>query len=311
MKKQFLFFIVFLFSITVSNASHLMGGQITYKWISGNDYLVKLTVYRDCSGIPLATVTNIQISSSNLPSSSPSLPRTSLRDVTLVCPGQSSFCNSGGGPFGVEEHIYEDTIAFPVISGAYTISFTGSARNNAITTINSAGSEYLFLSATLDPNLIIKNSSADLLNIPIANFAPNQAAVLSPNGFDADGDVLKYSLVAARNGQSDPVNYAPGFSGLNPLTSSTPITINPNTGAISFTPSVINQVAVIAIKVEEYRNGVKIGEIYRDIQIRVFNIKITTLLFHRLTQLLFLWGKHFVLIFLQLMRIMITLIYRL
>ena len=98
-------------------------------------------------------------------------------------------------------------------------------------------------------------------------------ATLSPNGFDADGDVLRYSLIAARDADEfDPVQYAPGYSAANPLASSTPITINPNTGVISFTPSVSNQVAVIAIKVEEYRNGIKIGEITRDIQISVFNI---------------------------------------
>ncbi len=272
MKKQILFSLIFLLFFIASKASHYMGGQITYRWVSGNNYIVKLTIYRDCAGIPLSTTTGITISSGTN-SLNVSLPRVSSRDVTLLCSNQTSLCNGSGGAFGVEEHIYEDVISFPQISGVYTISFSGCCRNGAITTLTSPSSQQLFLSATLDPNLTIKNTSADLLNIPIANFAPNQLATLSPSGFDADGDVLKYSLVSAKDlSETDPVNYAVGFSATNPLTSSTPITINPNNGIISFTPSVSNQVAIIAIKVEEYRGGVKIGEITRDIQVRVFNI---------------------------------------
>jgi len=275
MKKQILFSLIFLLSFITSKASHYMGGQITYKWVSINNYIIRLTVYRDCGGIPLGTTSAVIIKSANS-QTNVTLYKTAVRDVTLLCPNQTSPCNVAGGSFGVEEHIYEATVNLPPLSGnnIYTIESTGMCcRNNAITTLVSPGSQQLFLSATLNPNLVNKNTSPDLLNIPIANFAPNQTATLSPNGFDADGDVLRYSLVSAKDlDNSDPVNYAPGFSALNPLSSSTPITINPNTGIISFTPSVSNQIAVIAIKVEEYRNGVKIGEIYRDIQIRIFNI---------------------------------------
>lgn len=268
--KKILIFILLLVSFA-ANASHFMGGQINYEFVGSNRYLVKLTIYRDCGGIPLSSNANISISSVS-GSFNVNLPRVSSREVSLQCPGQTTNCSGGTGAFGVEEHVYADIVTLPPVSGFYKIQFEGNARNAAITTLVGAGSQSLFLEATLNPNLTSRNTSANLLNIPIANFAPNQLATISPNGYDADGDVLRYSLVNARQYAYNSVNYAPGFSGLNPLSSSTPITINPNTGQITFTPSTNNQIAVIAIKVEEFRNGVLIGEVYRDIQIRVFNI---------------------------------------
>jgi hypothetical protein len=96
-------------------------------------------------------------------------------------------------------------------------------------------------------------------------------STVSPGGFDADGDSLVYSLIGARSAAGSPVNYAGTFSGTQPLSSSTSITIHASTGLISCTPSLFNEVAVLCMRVDEYRNGVKIGEVNRDIQIRTID----------------------------------------
>ena len=62
---------------------------------------------------------------------------------------------------------------------------------------------------------------------------------------------------------SSNVTYAGAFNGANPFT--VPLTINSITGQITFTPNV-PQVAVVVVLIEEYRNGVLIGSIMRDIQ---------------------------------------------
>ncbi len=73
-----------------------------------------------------------------------------------------------------------------------------------------------------------------------------------------------------RFGSNTPVNYIAGLSGTNPLFTSGGVSINSSTGAISFTPNFV-QVGVICVVVEEYRNGVKIGELIRDIQFNISN----------------------------------------
>lgn len=253
-----------------ASASHYMGGEITVTHVSGNVYTITQKIYRDCAGITLGTTTPVTITSTsptgiNL---NVSLNRVSVTDRTVLCPGQVSRCASTSGVAGVEEHVYRGNVTLNP-NTTFNITSSLNARNNAITTLVNAGSQNMFLSTTFRTDVV--NNSPQFLNLPIGNFCTSQLASLSPNGFDPDGDALVYSLINSRQTATNPVTYVAGFSGLNPLSSSTPITINPSTGQISFTPSVAGQVAVICIRVEEYRNGVKIGEIIRDMQIRLVN----------------------------------------
>jgi gliding motility-associated-like protein len=86
--------------------------------------------------------------------------------------------------------------------------------------------------------------------------------------FDVDGDSLVFSLVSCQEAPGTNVSYAGGFSGANPLSTTGGVALDPVTGALSFTPSVA-QVGVLCVRVEEYRNGVKIGEVVRDMQFTV------------------------------------------
>ena len=261
-----------MFSSVETKASHGVGGQIYYTYVSGTTYRVKLVVYRDCGGIDLGTSASILISPAAGGLTSVNLPRTAVIDRSILCPGQISRCTGGTSP-GIQEHIYEGNVNFPALAGTgiYTITYSLCCRTSAITTLNNPGNQNIFLSTTLNPNLAVKNSSPQFLNAPIGNFCTGQLATLSPNGFDADGDAVVYSLVNARTALNTSVIYNAGFSGTNPVTSSTGTVINPNTGAVSFTPTVVNQVAIIAIKAEEFRGGVKIGEITRDVMIRTIS----------------------------------------
>ncbi|MBL7923534.1 MAG: HYR domain-containing protein [Bacteroidia bacterium] len=254
----------------IAEASHLMGGQITYTHISGNTYKIRYTLYRDCAGIPAPTSVSVAVSPSI--GVSVTLNRITFADVSLLCPGQVSRCSSSTGVPGIEEHIYEGNATFNTPAN-YTLSVSLNARNAAITTMVSPGSQNMFLSTTLNTLLAPGNSSPNFLNKPIDQFCTGQAASISPNGADANGDVVVYSLVNARQAAATSVNYAAGFNGLNPLTSSTGVSINSSTGVVSFTPSALTtQVAVIAVRAEEFRviGGVstKIGEVFRDIQVR-------------------------------------------
>ncbi|HLP51394.1 MAG TPA: T9SS type A sorting domain-containing protein [Chitinophagales bacterium] len=260
-----LLFIVLSILPQAAKASHYMGGEITVTYVTGNTYRITQKIYRDCAGVTLGTTTIVNVTSS-LGNTSYTLNRTSVVDRTVLCPGQVSRCASTAGVQGTEEHIYSAVVTL-VPNVTYTISSTLTARNNSITTLTSPGSQDMFLSTVFRTEA--NNSSPQFLNLPIGTFCINQLASLSPNGFDPDGDALVFSLVNARRSAVNPVQYAAGFSGLNPLTSSSPITINPNTGLLSFTPTVANQIPVICVRIEEYRNGLKIGEITRDVQLRM------------------------------------------
>ena len=67
-----------------------------------------------------------------------------------------------------------------------------------------------------------------------------------------------------------PVVYATPFSPNNPLSSNPAFTFNPQTGDICMSPTQL-QVTIMAVLVREYRNGVLIGTVERDIQVTVIN----------------------------------------
>ncbi len=250
-------------------ASHYAGAEFRIEWITGESYRITEKVYRDCQGIALGTTASANLV--NLTSGGTqvlTLNRTAVNDITPLCPGQVSPCPSSVGVRGIEEHIYSFVVTLAAQQN-YRIEATNNARNAAITTVNNAGAQSLYIYANFRTG--IQNSSPTFLNRPIAQFCANQPATLSPNGFDPDGDNILYSLQTCFQGNGVSVNYNPGFTGLNPVTSSSGINLNPNTGVLTFTPTIVGQIAVICLRADEYRNGVVIGSVVRDMQINVLN----------------------------------------
>ncbi|MBK9451742.1 MAG: HYR domain-containing protein [Bacteroidetes bacterium] len=247
-------------------ASHFAGAEFKIDWLSGDTYRITKNVYRDCRGISLASTMSTTLFRNNVNVGGLGLPRISITDITPLCPGQVSSCPSGS-TFGLEEHIYRANTPALVANSDYRIQISNSARNGAITT--GAANQLMFIYANFRTG--INNSSPRFLNRPVGTFCANQPATFSPNGFDPDGDAILYSLQTCYQGFNQSVTYNPGFNPVNPLNSSTPIVLNPNTGALTFTPSVAGQVAIICLRADEYRNGTLIGSIVRDMQINILN----------------------------------------
>lgn len=264
--------LVLMMMPTTSRATHMAGMDLTYEYAgTPNTYLIRLKYYRDCTGIPVPTFANICYSSITLGfSNSVQAPKISFGPVpnTPCVTINNPTCPGGIGDF--EEHIYETTITLPGPAIDWRFSYSECCRNGAITTIQPNN---LFVSATLDNSLTPTNSSPNFINLAYTRFCVGNTFYYDQGAVDIDGDSLVFSLVDAEDGGGCPPNLIPStyiapYSGLNPLASSIPITIDPLTGVVNFKPSVV-QVAVMAILVEEYRNGVKIGSVKRDIQINI------------------------------------------
>ncbi|MEL6592600.1 MAG: hypothetical protein AAFQ68_21055, partial [Bacteroidota bacterium] len=253
-----------------ASATHFAGGEITYEHLNGNSYRVTMKLFRDCDGINFGSSQTIRLS----PSTSGSSFRVfeqSRSDITVLCPGQVAPCNNGGFG-GIQEIIYSGIQTFNTLPAGqvYTMSYSTCCRNNDITTLFSPGSNSWYISSTLDPNLSIRNTSPVFLNPPYTFLVvcAGQSVSISPNAFDADGDALQYSLTNCLQGATQTVTYRSGFSGASPLATASGVNVDPFTGLVTFTPTQA-QVGVVCILVEEFRNGVKIGEIVRDIQVNI------------------------------------------
>ncbi|HRH66907.1 MAG TPA: T9SS type A sorting domain-containing protein, partial [Bacteroidia bacterium] len=147
----------------------------------------------------------------------------------------------------------------------WVFSVSDCCRNAAITTISNASGDNLYIEAYLN-NTIFDNNSPTFSNVPIAFECIGQNNFYNHGVIDADGDSLVYFFIPPRNNPNDPLVYNPTYSIANPITSVPAVSINQNTGDIAMHPTQ-SEIGVIAILVQEWRNGVLIGSVMRDMQI--------------------------------------------
>jgi gliding motility-associated-like protein len=254
-----------------SYGSHAVGADVTYTYVGPNQYLITVRFYRDCAGITAPTSVSVNYTSSCFPGGFLTLnavPGTGQEIPPSPClPQVTTACNGGSG-YGVQEWVYQGLVTLGGPCADWTFSFSMCCRNAQITTVVNPDFYSLYVSTTLDNFNYPVNSSPVFANIPVTQFCVGNQFFYNQGATDADGDSLVFLLAPAEDAANVYLPYAAGYGALQPIASSTPITIDPQTGTISFTPSQV-QVGVIAVVCEEYRNGVKIGQVKRDIQMNV------------------------------------------
>ena len=272
MKKFLLIFSIILCSSIFSRiyATHVMGADLTFACTGPNTYLITLTVYRDCRGVQLSGPMQVNYSSATCGvNSTLTLNQVGPAvDITPVCLTNSDACNGGSG-YGIQKYVFQGTLTLPAGCGAdWVLSWTLCCRNNAITTLSNPGNDNLYIEANLNNTLPTCDDSPVFSNDPIAIYCVNYPQQFNHGATDANGDSLYFYLMPSLNSAGTPVAYNAPFGATNPLATTSGTTINAQTGQLSFTPST-TQVAVMKVGVNEYRNGVLIGHVERDMQVIV------------------------------------------
>jgi gliding motility-associated-like protein len=248
-------------------SSHAAGMDISYECISqgtnSDSYKITVKFYRDCEGIPAPSNLSLDYSSSCGSGSATLYQVGSAVNINSTC---LSYCN-GGNTLGIEQYTYEETITLSHCSN-WMLSVCVNARNAAINTIIDPGNQELCIEATLN-NTVYCNNSPTFSQYPTPFICVGSYYCYNNGAIETDGDSLVYSLVTPFNSNTGgTVNYIAPYSAINPVGGGSSFDIT--TGNLCVTPpSIIS--SVLAIKVSEYRNGVLIGSIIRDIQINVFN----------------------------------------
>lgn len=264
---------IFIFpTANTTYATHAQSADITYQCLGNNQYQINVSFYRDCSGANAPNSISINTSSvqcgQNFATTLYQIPNTGI-DVTPICNTLTTVCN-GGNTVGVEEYIYQGIITLPTFCNDWTFSFSLCCRNNAINTINNPGGENIYVEAFLNNLDFACNNSATFSNPPVSFPCVGQTSCFNHGAIDIDGDSLYYTLIAPMTSATTNVTYIAPYSAQQPLASTPGTTFNPNNGDICMTPT-MQQVTVLAVKVEEYRNEILIGRVTRDIQLRSLN----------------------------------------
>ena len=246
MTRKLLLVIGFLFCfVFTARATHQRAAEITYKWLGGNAYEFTLTCY---------TYT-------------PS-PAGLQRDSLLVQWGDGSEAYI---PRVVLQNLGEDytlnvykQIHNYSTSGAYTISMEDANRNFGVINVPNSVMVPMHIETELVINPFLGyNNSVQLLNAPVDKGCVGKLYLHNPSAYDPDGDSLSYKLVTCKGQDGIEI---PGYT--LPQASHS-IEIDPVTGELRWDAPILQGEYNVAIMVEEWRHGVKVGSVVRDMQILI------------------------------------------
>ncbi|MBK9147227.1 MAG: hypothetical protein IPM12_05310 [Flavobacteriales bacterium] len=262
-----------------AKATHAMGGELTYECVGSGQYRVRLNFYRDCNGVAAPTNCSngrqfrLRSTACNI-TLNPCFSLDGVDVVTPLCFGAADRCSDPGAPYGIERYRYSALVnlsAYAACGNDWVIDWDLCCRNNAITSLNNPGNRNLYLYANLNQTVTPCNNSPAFLNTPTAFGCVGQPVSYNHGFNDVDGDSLAFAVVNALGSGGTNIPYNAGYSAAQPVVTAggaNAVQINPVTGTITFTPS-IQQFAVVTVRVREYRNGVLIGELIRDVQFAI------------------------------------------
>lgn len=286
MMNRFVFCLFLLFCcISPLSATHIVGGEITYKCLGNDQYEITLIVYRDCyTGVPwFDTPASIGVFDSNWslkqelsipwdPASNDTLPIV-LSDPCLTVP--PDVCAHGT--------TYKAIVNLPKIPGGYSLVYQRCCRNQLIRNIIGPLRTGITIITTISEEALDAcNNSATFNQWPPVAICIHQPIDFDHSATDGDGDSLVYKLCTPLHGADSvapipqPPNPGPYEEvkwrdppyNLSNMLGGDPLAIDPVTGFLTGVPNLVGNF-VVGVCVEEYRNGQLISTTRRDFQYNV------------------------------------------
>ncbi|MBC7412324.1 MAG: PKD domain-containing protein [Bacteroidia bacterium] len=284
-----LLFFVFFNKITVfaqAPANSIAGGEFEYSFVSANqknfDYKVTLHLYIKCLGgaTPLTfnspafnnvmhdlNIQNVYCQLINVSTGgniAMNLANTLAFNSVQTLP-QKCVCENNSIYSGYRELIFTTTITIPFDT---EFKFEMGGNNRAYST--TATAQAFYISAVLNNSNSFTNFNTYLKNNSVRFYKPLLVfksafgnSTFNFGGYDIDGDSLHYELVSPQISFTNNLTFNSGNSFNDNLT------IHPLTGTLTVSSNTVGTY-ITAIKVSEYKKGILVGNIIKDITIQIF-----------------------------------------
>ncbi len=245
MRKLTLILILLLGLASPAMATHQRAAEITYTWLGGNAYEFTLTCYT-------YTPSPAGMQRDSLPirwgdGMEEYIPRVVLQNL-----GDNYTLN-----------VYKAVHNYSS-SGTYIISMEDANRNYGVVNVPNSVNVPMYIETELVINPFLgNNNSVQLLNAPVDKGCVGKLYLHNPSAYDPDGDSLSYKLVKCKGMDGMEI---PGY---NFPQASQSFEIDPVSGDLRWENPLLQGEYNVAFMVEEWRHGVKIGSIVRDMQILV------------------------------------------
>lgn len=291
-----LFLFLLLTTISFVQAAHIVGGDFSYRHLSEDKYEFKMKMYRDCGGggAQFESFLNVGIYSkeTNVKIATIRMPRITIYSIKFNtgCTSPQLRC--------VETGIFKAEVSLPQTiynnTDGYYIQWERCCRNDIIKNIvNPGGTPMAFYMEFPSPYPAGGpqriNSSPEFLRDPLNYLCVGEAFKYDFKIYDADGDELRMKIGVPNAGgytsqfmpqqNTGPAPYdnvtwqsGYGLGGINQniMDGNPDLYVDDDTAFIYLVPRQIG-VYVISVICEEFRNGIKIGEVVRELQLEVLN----------------------------------------
>jgi gliding motility-associated-like protein len=241
---SFLFLLMVITPIR-SFGTHQRAAEITYRHISGYTYEFTMISYTFTPSLADRPTLEVEWGDGT----SDNLPRIQKTPVP--------------GAVDITKNVYVGIHTYSA-PATYYVTMEDPNRNAGIINIPYSVNVPMFISTMIIVNPLLGPNSSPLLTFPpIDNGCVGVPFYHNPGAYDPDGDSLSYKLAHCR-----------GEDGLNILgytypSASTGFSIDPYSGTVTWDSPIIQGEYNIAIIIEEYRNGILISAITRDMQINI------------------------------------------
>ncbi len=287
--KRFSIIFLMLFGVFYkAGANHIAGGVISYTYTGSSNgahqYAVTVKLYRRCEsdrGFENTTIVSVFSKGNNARVSdiSVALSRTETLNLTNANP-----CITNPPQICLQVAYYNFTLSLPGTAYGYIlasqVNFRVNGMNNLVPGYSQVGATYVSeIPGTVSASNGPINNSAEFTGSDLEVVCEGNNFMYSFAAQDADGDALRYTFCDAYattgggGGTVAPtppppfnaVPYGGGYNGSVPMGSD--VQINTATGLITGTAP-DEGIYVVAVCVQEIRNGVVIATQRKDIQVR-------------------------------------------
>lgn len=247
--KRFLLFIFVLVAIQ-ANATHNRAGEITYRHMGGLEYEAVITTYTKTSA-SAADRPELEIKWGD------GTRDTLVRESIVFLPNDAQKNVYRG------QHIYAG-------AGTFIISMEDPNRNEGVVNIPSSVNVVFYIESVLTiDNALGHNNSVILLNSPLDNACLNRLFVHNAGAFDPDGDSLSYRLIICKALNGMPI---PGYTFPDqwPPGPNNNLWLDQESGNLFWDSPKFQGEYNVAFLIEEWREGILVGSVERDMQITAF-----------------------------------------
>jgi hypothetical protein len=267
---------ILLLSSSPIRASHQIdpiAADISYTHLGNGYYKIRLVFYSGCSSIPRYKFENILVNNTCGIASYLVANLMDSFDASALCPSlrQLDVCHGGTIP-GYRAWIYE-TDTFHVDSTcSFSASYNRCCRSTA-SNLTTTGSMYIETQLNRAPSNYGANNSPRFLSQLIGTSIIGSPTSLSFAAIDLDGDSLTYQLVNPMQNNGTPCIFTSGADSAHPFGSFTvagSFSFDNLTGQLNYNLNTQGKF-IVAVRVDEYRHGIKLGSVVQDLQLTSIN----------------------------------------